>query len=340
MRYSVIIPVYNRPDELAELLSSLADQSYTDFEIIVVDDGSTIPCANIADSYRNVMTISYLFKGNEGPGPSRNYGASLAKGEWLIFLDSDTIVPKGWLKAIDDYLWSCGSSVPAAFGGPDRASADFTPIQKAISWSMTSFFTTGGIRGGKQKITRFFPRSFNMGIRAGVFKEMGGFAPMRFGEDVDLSMRIVERGYSTALIQEAWLYHKRRTDFAKFFRQVYNSGRARVALSRRHPGSLKLVHMAPVFFIFVSVLVLPFDIFYVLLVLLSAFFDELDSKGGSPVAKDTTSTARNLSDAYNVAVLSVAAAYVQLWGYGLGYLAASFDPSDPAANIDNDKFYR
>lgn len=338
MRYSIIIPVYNRPDEVAELLGSLAVQTFTDFEIIIVEDGSTISCAVEAESYRNVMSVQYFIKPNGGPGPARNFGAARAKGDWLIFLDSDTIVPSGWLSAIDNYLASCGTI--AAFGGPDRASAGFTPMQKAISWSMTSFFTTGGIRGGKQKITRFFPRSFNMGIRSDVFSKMEGFAAMRFGEDVDLSMRIVEKGYETALIPDAWLYHKRRTDLAKFYRQVYNSGRARVALMRRHPGSLKLVHLFPLAFVVASVLVLPFDIFYALLILICSTLDEMHSNGGDVMAQSTTSNARDLSEAYNVGLLSVAAAYVQLWGYGIGFVAALFDHSEPvAANIDNDKFY-
>ena len=313
MKYSVIIPVYNRPDEISELLASLARQTYTDFEVIVVEDGSSVKSEDVVRQYEPNFKIKYLFKQNEGPALARNHGAMHSEGDYLLILDSDTVLPKGWFEAVDEAVVR---DLPDAFGGPDRASEDFSPIQKAISYSMTSFFTTGGIRGGKRKITRFYPRSFNMGVRKAVFAAMGGFAPMRFGEDVDLSMRIVEAGYKTQLIPGMWLYHKRRTDFRKFFRQVMNSGKARIALTRRHPGSLKLVHLLPLGFVFAS-LILPFDLIYALLV----FVD---------------STKQNKSP--KIGLLSVAAAYVQLWGYGLGFVAGLF--SKEQSNIDNDRFYR
>ena len=313
MKYSVIIPVYNRPDEVSELLASIAAQTFRDFEILVVEDGSSIKCEDIVNQYAGKLDIKYLYKENGGPAMARNYAAERAEGEYLLILDSDTVLPEGYFKAIENFL---ASDNPDAFGGPDRASEDFSPIQKAISYSMTSFFTTGGIRGGKRKITRFFPRSFNMGIRREVFAKLGGFSAMRFGEDVDLSMRIVEAGYSTALIRDAWLYHKRRTDFRKFYRQVRNSGKARIALTRRHPGSLRLVHLFPLGFIVLS-LIPPFDVLYALLV----FVDSMR---------------RNKSP--KVGLLSIAAAYVQLWGYGIGFVAGLF--SKEQSNIDNDKFYR
>ena len=313
MKYSVIIPVYNRPDEIEELLASIASQSYPDFEVIVVEDGSSVKCEDIVLQHKDELALKYLFKTNGGPAMARNHGAMQASGEYLIFLDSDTMLPKGWFEALDHAV---SRSLPDAFGGPDRASEDFSPIQKAISYSMTSFFTTGGIRGGKRKITRFYPRSFNMGVRKAVFDALDGFAPMRFGEDVDLSMRIVEAGYKTELIPEIWLYHKRRTDFRKFFRQVMNSGKARIALTRRHPGSLKLVHLLPLGFVIAS-LILPFDVLYSLLV-----FADASTQNKSP----------------KIGLLSVAAAYVQLWGYGLGFVAGLF--SKEQSNIDNDRFYR
>lgn len=313
MKYSVIIPVYNRPDEISELLASLARQTYIDFEVIVVEDGSSVKSEDIVRQYEPNFKIKYLFGQNEGPALARNHGAAQAEGEYLLILDSDTVLPEGWFEALD---MAVSRDMPDAFGGPDRASDDFSPIQKAISYSMTSFFTTGGIRGGKRKITRFYPRSFNMGVRKSVFEAMGGFAPMRFGEDVDLSMRIVEAGYKTELIPEMWLYHKRRTDFRKFFRQVMNSGKARIALTRRHPGSLKLVHMLPLGFVVAS-LILPFDLIYALLVFTDAAIQNKSPKIG---------------------LLSVAAAYVQLWGYGLGFVAGLF--SREQSNIDNDRFYR
>ena len=313
MKYSVIIPVYNRPDELAELLASIAAQKFSDFEVLVVEDGSSIKCEDIVNQYAGKLDIKYLYKENGGPAMARNFAAQRAEGEYLLILDSDTVLPEGYFEAIESFVCAIH---PDAFGGPDRGGEDFTPVQKAISYSMTSFFTTGGIRGGKRKITRFFPRSFNMGVRREVFAQLGGFSAMRFGEDVDFSMRVVEAGFSTALIPDAWLYHKRRTDFRKFFRQVRNSGKARIALTRRHPGSLRLVHLFPLAFVVLS-LILPFDVLYALLV-----FADSSIKNKSP----------------KVGLLSVAAAYVQLWGYGIGFVAGLFEKEQ--ANIDNDKFYR
>ena len=252
MKYSVIIPVFNRPDEVGELLQSLCRQTCKDFEVIVVEDGSSITCKDVCDQYADILSLHYYYKQNSGPGQSRNYGAERANGEWLIILDSDVVLPEGYIESIQQNLQplqTLPQPLPAAFGGPDAAHPDVTPIQKAISYSMTSFFTTGGIRGGKgKKLDKFFPRSYNMGIRREVYQELGGFSKMRFGEDIDFSYRIVEAGYKTALIPEAWVWHKRRTDFRKFFRQVYNSGIARINLTKRHPGTLKLVHLLPTVF--------------------------------------------------------------------------------------------
>ncbi len=255
MKYSIIVPVFNRPDEVDELLESLCHQEEKDFEVIIVEDGSKKPCKDVCDKYAGILDLSYYYKENSGPGQSRNYGAERAKGEWLIVLDSDVVLPNDYLKAVETELsnhnsqFSTLNSQLAAWGGPDASHPSFTPIQKAISYSMTSFFTTGGIRGGKgKKLDKFFPRSYNMGIRREVYQELGGFTKMRFGEDIDFSYRIIEAGYKTALIPEAWVWHKRRTDFRKFFRQVYNSGIARINLEKRHPGTLKLVHMLPTVF--------------------------------------------------------------------------------------------
>lgn len=313
MKFSIIIPVYNRPDEVAELLGSIASQDYRDFEVLVVEDGSSVKCEDIVNEYDGTLDIKYIFKENGGPAMARNFGARQAQGEYLLILDSDTVLPKGYFESIEKYL---ADANPDAFGGPDRGGVDFSPVQKAISYSMTSFFTTGGIRGGKRKITRFYPRSFNMGVRREVFEALKGFSAMRFGEDVDFSMRAVEAGYTTALIPDAWLYHKRRTDFRKFFRQVMNSGKARIALSRRHPGSLRLVHLLPLAFV-VLTLFLPFDVLYALLIFIDATIQNKSPKVG---------------------LLSVAASYVQLWGYGLGFVVGLF--SKEKENIDNERFYR
>lgn len=152
MKYSIIVPVYNRPDEVDELLDSLTRQQETDFEVIIVEDGSSVPCKDVCDKYTGKLNIHYFNKVNSGPGQSRNYGAERAKGDYLLILDSDVVVPEGYLVAISTEL---KSSPADAFGGPDRAHASFTPTQKAISYSMTSFFTTGGIRGGKKNSISF-----------------------------------------------------------------------------------------------------------------------------------------------------------------------------------------
>jgi glycosyltransferase involved in cell wall biosynthesis len=265
MRYSVIIPVYNRPDEVDELLQSLTAQHFKDFEVVVVEDGSSVPCEKIVNQYQGKLDIHYYNKPNSGPGQTRNYGAERSNGEYLIILDSDCILPEGYLDAVEKEL----QTAPAdAFGGPDRAHSSFTDIQKAINYSMTSFFTTGGIRGGKKKMDKFYPRSFNMGVRREVYQALGGFSNMRFGEDIDFSIRIFKGGYQCRLFPDAWVYHKRRTDFKKFFKQVHNSGIARINLYKKYPESLKVVHLLPaVFTLGVALLLLctPFCRFRLLL---------------------------------------------------------------------------
>ena len=210
MKYSIIVPVYNRPNEVDELLQSLCQQTVKDFEVLIIEDGSIKTCKDVCDKYANILVLHYHAKENSGPGQSRNYGAERAKGEYVIILDSDVVLPNTYIEAIDKSV----SSEIIAFGGPDAAHPSFTPIQKAISYSMTSFFTTGGIRGGKAKLDKFYPRSFNMGIRRDVYLQLGGFTKMRFGEDIDFSYRIVEAGYRPQLFPEAWVWHKRRTSFS------------------------------------------------------------------------------------------------------------------------------
>lgn len=322
--YSIIVPVYNRPDEVAELLESLTAQTVKDFEVIIVEDGSERDCRAVAEQYAGKLDVRYFAKKNSGPGPSRNYGAERAKGEWLIVLDSDVVVPPGYLQAIADEL----ASAPAdAFGGPDRAHPSFTDTQKAISYSMTSFFTTGGIRGGKKKLDKFYPRSFNMGVRRDVYLRLGGFSKMRFGEDIDFSLRIVGAGCRCRLFPGAWVWHKRRTDMRKFFRQVYNSGIARINLQKRHPGSLKLVHLLPtVFTVGVMALLLTSAAGRLLM-----HYDDphrwywLCAAPWLPIlaycaiiAADSAVRNRSLK----IGLLSVGAAFVQLMGYGFGFIEA------------------
>ena len=307
MKYSIIIPVYNRPDEVAELLLSLSKQTFHDFDVHIVEDGSSVTCREVCDHNANRLDIHYYLKENGGPGAARNYGAERATGDYFIVLDSDVVLPPGYLAAIDQELTERPCD---AFGGPDRAHPDFTPVQKAISYSMTSFFTTGGIRGGKKKLDKFYPRSFNMGIRRDVYQQLGGFTKMRFGEDIDFSYRIVEAGYMPRLFPDAWVWHKRRTDFRKFFRQVYNSGIARINLEKRHPGTMKLVHLLPMVFTLgvIGCLVLaPFCYGLTLLpLLLYCLLILIDS------------SLKNKS--LWVGLLSIPAAFVQLMGYGFGFL--------------------
>ena len=314
MKYSIIVPVFNRPDEVDELLESLCHQEVKDFEVVIVEDGSKKPCKDVCDKYAGILDLHYYFKENSGPGQSRNYGAERAKGDWLIVLDSDVVLPAGYLRAVDERLISHID----AFGGPDASHPSFTPVQKAISYSMTSFFTTGGIRGGKgKKLDKFFPRSYNMGIRREVYQELGGFSKMRFGEDIDFSYRIVEAGYKTALIPEAWVWHKRRTDFRKFFRQVYNSGIARINLEKRHPGTLKLVHLLPtVFTLGVIGLLLCAAILLFLAPCLSLLALSPIILYCLIICIDSSILNKSLW----VGLLSIPAAFVQLMGYGLGFI--------------------
>lgn len=308
MRYSFIIPVYNRPDEVDELLASLTVQSFKDFEVVVVEDGSSIPCKEVVDKYRDKLDIHYYTKPNSGPGQTRNHGAERSSGEYLIILDSDCILPPGYLAAIEKELLS---SPADAFGGPDRAHESFTDIQKAINYSMTSFFTTGGIRGGKKKMDKFYPRSFNMGVKREVYQALGGFSKMRFGEDIDFSIRIFKGGYSCRLFPDAWVYHKRRTDLRKFFKQVHNSGIARINLYKKYPESLKVVHLLPAAFTLgVAVLLAgaPFCGYSLTPIALYALL----------VCMDSTIQNRSL----RIGVYSVAAAFIQLIGYGTGFWRA------------------
>ncbi len=239
---SLIIPVFNRPQELSELLESIAKQTILPSEVIIVEDGSTDKSDQIVHQYQSSLTLHYLYQSNTGPGPARNNGATVATGNYLIFLDSDVILPSNYIESV---LLSLSNNPTDCFGGPDMAHPSFSPIQKAISYAMTSPLTTGGIRGGKIKMDKFYPRSFNMGVKQSVFKELNGFSPMRFGEDLDLSMRIIEKEFKTSLYPLTEVFHKRRNTFKSFFKQVYNSGIARINLYKKHPRSLKMVHALP-----------------------------------------------------------------------------------------------
>lgn len=289
-------------------MQSLTEQTCKGFEVIIVEDGSAVPCREVVGKFLDKLDLHYYVKENGGPGQARNYGANRSKGEYLIVLDSDCIVPQRYLQAVDDAL----TEQPVdAFGGPDRAHASFTDVQKAINYSMTSFITTGGIRGGKKKLDKFYPRSFNMGIKATVYRALGGFSKMRFGEDIDFSIRIYKGGYACRLIPEAWVWHKRRTDFKKFYRQVFNSGIARINLYKKYPDSLKPVHVLPALFTIGTLGLLLISLFTwkaLCPLLLLALFIMADA------------VHRNSS--IKIGALSVVASYIQLIGYGSGFILA------------------
>lgn len=317
MKYSIIVPVFNRPDEIDELLESLTHQTFNDFEVIIVEDGSQKPCKEVCDKYTDKLNLKYFMKENSGPGQSRNYGAERSEGEYLLILDSDVVLPENYLYAIEEELHRDKAD---AFGGPDRAHNSFTDTQKAISYSMTSFFTTGGIRGGKKKMDKFYPRSFNMGIRREVYNKLGGFSKMRFGEDIDFSIRIFKAGCKCRLFPGAWVYHKRRTDFRKFWRQVYNSGIARINLYKKYPESLKLVHLLPMVF---TVGVGICCILAMTGVIIKAPL--LTALGLLPlllysILIFTDSSIQNKST--KIGILSIRAAFTQLTGYGCGFIEA------------------
>ena len=326
MLFSVIVPVYNRPDEVDELLTSLEGQTFVDFEVIIVEDGSTVTCRDVCREHETRLNLHYFVKDNSGPGQSRNYGAERAEGRYLLILDSDVVLPAGYMQAVSDEL---NREEADAFGGPDRAHPSFTPMQKAISYSMTGFITTGGIRGGRKKLDRFYPRSFNMGIRRDVYERLGGFSKMRFGEDIDFSIRIISAGCRCRLFPGAWVWHKRRTDLRKFFRQVYNSGIARINLYKLYPRSLKVVHVLPALFTAGSALLIMLsavgrammhydaanrhDWYYVCVLpwLPLLLFSLI-------VLIDASVRFRSLS----IGLRSVAASFTQLCGYGSGFLCA------------------
>jgi len=307
---SYIIPVYNRPQEIDELLESLSMQTIKDFEIIIVEDGSTLCSEEIINHWTSYLTIRYILQDNTGPGPARNTGALDASGEWLIFLDSDCLVPPHYTSTVMAAIEKAGFD---CFGGPDKSHEKFNATQKAIGHAMSSLLTTGGIRGGKEKMDKFYPRSFNLGVRNEVFQKLKGFANMRFGEDLDFSMRLIEAGYTTSLLPDAWVWHKRRNTFPSFFKQVYNSGIARINLNARHPGTIKAVHLLPSLFTIgcpAVILLSFFHPFFLILVILPilAFFT------------DALITLKQPKPSF----LAVPAAFTQLFGYGLGFIYAWF----------------
>lgn len=305
---SIVVAIFNRKDELFELLNSLIAQTDKDFEVIIVDDGSFVDLLPTVETFKEMLNIQYFKKANSGPGLSRNYGANRAKNDWLVFVDSDVIVEKDYIENIKKNLEKTDC---AAFGGADKAHKGFNLLQKAISYSMTSVFTTGGIRGSKKAVTRFQPRSFNMGVNKEIFLKIGGFSEMRIGEDPDLSMTIWENGYQTAFFDDIGVYHKRRTDLGKFSKQVYQFGCARPILNQRHPQYVKPTFWFPTLFLLGYVagileyfllqkgLVLACYGFYTLVIFLHALY-----------------LTKNIA----IAAQAIITTYIQMFSYGYGFL--------------------
>lgn len=311
MHYSFIIPVFNRPDEVFNLLESIAAlQGDISHDVVVIEDGSTLKCDTVCNRFRESVPIAYHFKPNSGPGDSRNYGMRMASGNYFIILDSDCIVPPDYLIAVDSALIK---EFVHCYGGPDAAHERFSNLQKAINYSMTSFLTTGGIRGGKIQLDRFQPRSFNMGISKEAFERSGGFGRIHPGEDPDLTMRLWDLGYRTSLIPDAFVYHERRISWQLFYKQVNKFGMVRVILIKWHRGSSRLSYWFPTIFtlgiiaaLIMALLGFPYllylySLYTLLLIIQSAFQNGLV-----------------------VGLLSAVAAWIQFTSYGWGFFKSWF----------------
>lgn len=306
--FSIIVPVYNRVDEVRDLLDSLSQQTSSDFEVVIVEDGSSVRCDGVVKEYSETISIQYFYKENEGRSIARNYGLERANGEYFLFFDSDCVIPPEYIATLKSAL---DANYTDCFGGPDSAHSSFTDIQKAINYSMTSFLTTGGIRGGKVQLEKFVPRTFNMGYSRKVWEKVGGFREM-FSEDIDMSTRIRQAGFSISLIRDAYVYHKRRTNLKAFCRQIYVFGMSRITLYLLYPDSLKLVHWLPAVFVMgvMAMAVLAICLSWMWILPLVAYL----------VAIFVTAlfSTKNLK----IASLSVITSVIQLGGYGVGFLKA------------------
>lgn len=325
MFFSIIIPLYNRPDEIKELLHSLLSQTYQDFEVIIVEDGSTRPAKHIIERYADRLDVKYFFKENEGQGKARNYGFERAKGDFFIVFDSDILVPADYLQKVKDAIARNGWD---AFGGPDAAHESFTPIQKAISYSMTSPFTTGGIRGNKKHVGQFHPRSFNMGISREVYEKTGGYKLSRRSEDIEFSIRMIQSGFKVGLIPEAFVYHKRRTSFSQFYKQTNAFGKGRIDISILYPSELKLVHMLPAAFTVGLITLIVLNIINFMIFTDVVWLQFLVRVGNLFIISYTLLLlvhAILTTKSLKVGVYGVVAAYTQLIAYGTGFLTNYID---------------
>lgn len=307
MTFSIIIPVYNRPDEIADLLESLCQQTDKGFETIIVEDGSTVRCLEQVKRYDGLLDIQYFYKDNEGRSIARNFGMERARGDYFIFVDSDCILPPEYISVLRRQL---ESNYTDFFGGPDAAHESFTDTQKAINFAMTAFLTTGGIRGGKIQMEKFVPRTFNMGFARHIFHKVGGFREM-FSEDIDMSTRIRNAGSSPRLLRDVFVYHKRRGNLRKFWRQVHVFGMSRITLQLLYPGSMKAVHWMPAIFTIGSAGLIAASFFQPWALLpLGAYIAAL------------WGTALHSTRSVKIATKAVAASLIQLYGYGTGFIRA------------------
>jgi glycosyltransferase involved in cell wall biosynthesis len=312
LSFSIIIPVYNRPKEIDEFLESLTQQTFSDeFEVLIIEDGSTYKSDLLVDKYKTQLDLKYFFKENSGAGASRNFGMQKATGNYFIILDSDVLLPRQYLSEVKNGL---ENNFTDAFGGPDAAHANFTPLQKAINYSMTSFLTTGGIRGKKQAVGKFQPRSFNFGLSKAAFENTQGFSKMKNGEDIDLTFRLWQNGFVTQLLEKAFVYHKRRSSLKQFFNQTFGFGAARPILNKKYSKTAKLTYWFPSLFLLglnISIISAIFGYqqlfyfyeFYFILIFFDALFQF-----------------KNIQ----IALFSIATSFTQFLGYGLGFLQSQF----------------
>lgn len=309
--FSIIVPVYNRPDELKELMVSLKRQSFKEFELVVVEDGSVEKSDHLLPEFKDDFSVNYIFQENTGPAIARNTGMKAARGEYFLFIDSDCIAPENWLESLFEELERRPVDV---FGGPDLAAPDFSLQQKAISFAMTSFFTTGGIRGGKKQLDKFHPRSFNMGINKSIYHDLGGFPVTRMhpGEDMVFTIEIIKRGYSSALFPDSGVYHKRRNTLHSFYKQVFKFGKTRFIISKVYPETAKIFFWIPSFLVLAGALLVGLAIFisWIFLSPILAYFILIFFAAALP------------TNCSQLGFLSIVTSAIQIAGYGIGFLSS------------------
>jgi glycosyltransferase involved in cell wall biosynthesis len=312
MKYSIIVPVYNRPAEVEELLASLCKQTYTGFEVVLVEDGSSVTSQSVYEKYSTRLSIQYFYKQNSGPGPSRNFGFSKANGEYFVIFDSDCVIPPEYFFVVEKHLAHEPLDI---WGGPDRGHGDFTTLQQAMAYSMSSVLTTGGIRGGAKRVGSFQARSFNMGMSRSAYEKTQGFKFDRYAEDIEFSIRATKLGLKVGFINEAFVYHKRRATLGQFFKQVSNFGRGRVHVGKAHKGAIKLTHWFPTVFM-LGLIALP------VIPVFSPFLGALGMAVYIGYLAAVFVHALITTKDFLVAVLAIPSVLVQMFGYGSGFLKA------------------